>query len=201
MSDIVGYTELTAKCGPEVVTTMLNCFYNKLDKLVTKHGLYKIETIGDAYIAVGGIIENSDQDHCARIIDFSEDALAAAKETSISPSSGDMSSIDIRIGVHTGPCVGAVVGQLNPKFSLYGDTVNVVSRIESTGKSGVIHLSADAAELLRKQKPKMARHYLHLRGQTELKGKGFMTTYWYTRKEPPACAPAAPAHFDTIYEN
>merc|ERR1711977_694132 len=158
MSDIVGYTELTEKLGPESVTRLLNQFYHKLDDLVTKYHLYKIETIGDAYFAVGGMLEGEDLDtnHCARVMAFSEEAIQAAKEISI-PSAEENSSanIRIRIGIHSGPCVGAVVGSLNPKFSLYGDTVNVVSRVESTGKPDNIHVSSDAAELLRKQSADM----------------------------------------------
>lgn len=176
MSDIVGYTKMASQMSPEALTSMLNCFYHKLDNLVPKHNLFKIETIGDAYIAVGGILQDDDEDHCSRVVQFSEEALRAARETSI-PGLTE-SSIKIRIGIHSGPCIGAVVGQLNPKFSLYGDTVNVVSRLESTGKAGFAHLSLAAAELLEKQNHALARN-LQIRGQTELKGKGFMTTFWY----------------------
>lgn len=179
LTDIVGYTELCDKLGPKAVTEMLNRFYHKLDKLVTKHRLYKIETIGDAYFAVGGMLVENDHDHCARIIAFGEEAIQAAKETSIALEGLDnATNINIRIGVHSGACVGAVVGSLNPKFSLYGDTVNVVSRIETTGKPDSIHVSSDAAELLRRQNPGMGKN-LHFRGSTKLKGKGYMQTYWY----------------------
>merc|ERR1711904_666887 len=159
--------ELCNKLGPKAVTEMLNRFY------------HKIETIGDAYFAVGGMLVENDHDHCARIIAFGEEAFQAAKETSIALEGSDnANNINIRIGVHSGACVGAVVGSLNPKVSLYGDTVNVVSRIETTGKPDSIHVSSDAAELLRRQNPGMGEN-LHFRGSTKLKGKGYMQTYWY----------------------
>jgi class 3 adenylate cyclase len=208
MSDIVGYTELTEKLGPEPVTRLLNQFYHKLDDLVTKYHLYKIETIGDAYFAVGGMLEGEDVDtnHCARVMAFSEEAMQAAKEICI-PSAEENSSanIRIRIGIHSGPCVGAVVGSLNPKFSLYGDTVNVVSRVESTGKPDNIHVSSDAAELLRKQNIQMSSNLMY-RGSTKLKGKGYMQTYWYKRdsgrssmdtlpSESPSDCPSSPREY------
>ena len=190
MSDIVGYTELTEKLGPESITEMLNQFYHKLDSLVTKYGLYKIETIGDAYFVVGGILNENDKDHCARIVAFAEEAIRAAGETPV-PRPGALtaggeaeiegSGISIRIGVHSGPCVGAVVGSLNPKFSLYGDTVNVVSRIETTGRPDSIHMSLDAAELLQRQNAEMSAS-LQYRGATKLKGKGYMMTYFFSRE-------------------
>jgi len=179
MSDIVGYTELTERLGPEAVTRLLNQFYHKLDGLVTKYHLYKIETIGDAYFAVGGMLDEYDSDHCARVMAFAEEALQAARDTSVSyEGSGGSSNMRIRVGVHSGPAVGAVVGSLNPKFSLYGDTVNVVSRIESTGRPDSIHVSSQAAELLRRQNLSMSDN-LHFRGATKLKGKGYMQTFWY----------------------
>lgn len=185
MSDIVGYTALTEKLGPQRIAEVLNQFYRKLDALVTKYNLYKMETIGDAYFVVGGIQDQgNDKDHCARILEFSEEAIRVARETSISfdqnngADQGARSNISIRIGVHSGPCVGAVVGSLNPKFSLYGDTVNVVSRIETTGKPDCIHVSSDAADLLRRQRREMSAH-LEYRGSTKLKGKGYMSTYFF----------------------
>merc|ERR1711977_259092 len=190
MSDIVGYTELTEKLGSESITQVLNQFYHKLDHLVRKYNLYKIETIGDAYFVVGGILKENDRDHCARIMAFGEEAIQAAKETTIplpppatkgdpaSTPEAQSSNISIRIGVHSGPCVGAVVGSLNPKFSLYGDTVNVVSRIETTGRPDSIHVSSHAADLLRKQSADMGNR-LHYRGATKLKGKGYMQTYFF----------------------
>merc|ERR1711937_829497 len=183
MSDIVGYTQLTEQLGPESVTRLLNQFYTQLDDLVTKYHLYKIETIGDAYFAVGGMLEdeNVDTNHCARVMAFSEEAIQAAKEICIpSDEENTSANIRIRIGIHSGPCVGAVVGSLNPKFSLYGDTVNVVSRVESTGRPNSVHVSSDAAELLRKQDLQMSMD-LQYRGSTKLKGKGYMQTYWYKR--------------------
>lgn len=180
MTDIVGYTALSERLGGESITQMLNQFYHKLDHLVTKYDLYKIETIGDAYFVVGGMLKENDRDHCARTMAFAEEAIQAAKETSIpsgDPEAPDM-NISIRIGVHSGPCVGAVVGSLNPKFSLYGDTVNVVSRIETTGKADMIHVSSQAAELLKRQDEDMTS-CLHYRGATKLKGKGIMQTYFF----------------------
>jgi len=179
MSDIVGYTQLTEQLGPEAVTQMLNQLYHKLDGLVTKYRLYKIETIGDAYFAVGGMLDENDPDHCARVIAFGEEAVEAARQITV-PNTNGLNSINVRIGIHSGPCVGAVVGSLNPKFSLYGDTVNVVSRVESTGRPNSVHVSSDAAELLRKQDLQMSMD-LQYRGSTKLKGKGYMQTYWYKR--------------------
>lgn len=124
------------------------------------------------------MLEEDDPDHSSRVLRFAEDAMNAAKNTSISAHGLVYPSINIRVGIHSGPCIGAVVGELNPKFSLYGDTVNVVSRLENTGEAGRIHVSCDTTEVILKQSPELACR-LNRRGQIELKGKGFMTTYWF----------------------
>ena len=170
-SDIVGFTDLCSKLTPSKVMALLDRLYQRLDALCAEHALFKVETIGDAFMCCGGIREGQEADHCARIAAFALDACAAAAQVAVDEDQPDMGCISIRAGFHCGPVVASVVGRDNPRYCLFGDTVNTASRMESSSEAGRVNLSAEAALLLRAQCPAAT---LASRGAVAIKGKGTM---------------------------
>ncbi|CAB1348486.1 unnamed protein product, partial [Coregonus sp. 'balchen'] len=136
-SDVVTFTNICSECEPIQIVNMLNSMYLKFDRLTTVHTVYKVETIGDAYMVVGGVpIPVSS--HAERVANFSLGMIIAAREV-INPITGG--PIQIRVGVHSGPVLAGVVGEKMPRYCLFGDTVNTASRMESHGLPNKIHLS------------------------------------------------------------
>jgi class 3 adenylate cyclase len=174
-SDIVGFTTIAESLPPLKVANLLDQLYLKFDALARKHDLFKIETIGDAYMCASNLAKKQDIDHVKRIAEFAIDAVEAASQTLIDAEDPSRGNVVIRVGFHSGPVVSNVIGSMNPRYGIFGDTVNVSSRMESTSKPGQIHCSERSAHLLMKQARKML---VTRRGETKIKGKGTMTTYW-----------------------
>ncbi|CAB9505497.1 activated protein kinase catalytic subunit alpha-1 [Seminavis robusta] len=174
-SDIVGFTNLSATLEPRKVAQMLDRLYTKLDALTHKHDIFKVETIGDAYMAVTNLVKEQDDDHARRIALFAIDAIAAANDTIIDADDPAKGHVNIRVGFHSGSVVGDVVGTRAPRYCLFGDTVNTASRMESNSEVNRIHCSRAAAQLLHTQCPDLP---LTSRGKISVKGKGKMHTYW-----------------------
>ena len=174
-SDIVGFTTLSSTLTPRKVANMLDRLYHKFDALSQKHDLYKVETIGDAYLAVTNLVKDQPNDHAKLIADFAIDAVKASNETLVDEDDESKGFVNIRVGFHSGPIVADVVGNRNRKYTLFGDTINTSSRMESTSKTNRIQCSKASALLLRKQAPDIA---LASRGLIPVKGKGEMHTFW-----------------------
>lgn len=173
--DIVGFTEISSALAPMKVANMLDRLYTKFDALSRKHEVFKVETIGDAYMAVTNLVKNQSRDHAKRIAEFAIDAIKAANETYIDPEDESKGMVAIRVGFHSGSVVADVVGTRNPRYCLFGDSVNVASRMESKSKANRIHCSNAAADLLKIQYPELS---LEPRGLIKIKGKGAMQTFW-----------------------
>ncbi|EYC35605.1 hypothetical protein Y032_1015g3396 [Ancylostoma ceylanicum] len=131
-SDIVSFTELSSKCSPMQVVDFLNEFYTVFDSKIEERDVYKVETIGDAYLCVSGLPHRNGTDHIKEICSMSVTILKDLRNFRIMHMPTER--VMIRIGVHTGPCVAGVVGLAMPKYCLFGDTVNTASRMESNGK-------------------------------------------------------------------
>ncbi|XP_045929527.1 guanylate cyclase soluble subunit beta-2-like [Micropterus dolomieu] len=171
-SDVVTFTDICSLCEPIQIVLMLNSMYLRFDRLTTVHDVYKVETIGDAYMVVGGVpIPVSS--HAERVANFALGMILAAKEV-INPITGG--PIQIRVGLHSGPVLAGVVGEKMPRYCLFGDTVNTASRMESHGLPDRIHLSPNVYQALENK-----GFAIQKRGEIEVKGKGRMTTYFLER--------------------
>uniref|UniRef100_A0A8B9XSA0 guanylate cyclase n=2 Tax=Bos mutus grunniens TaxID=30521 RepID=A0A8B9XSA0_BOSMU len=136
-SDVVTFTNICAACEPIQIVNMLNSMYSKFDRLTSVHEVYKVETIGDAYMVVGGVPVPVGS-HAQRVANFALGMRISAKEV-MNPVTGE--PIQIRVGIHTGPVLAGVVGDKMPRYCLFGDTVNTASRMESHGLPSKVHLS------------------------------------------------------------
>jgi class 3 adenylate cyclase/HAMP domain-containing protein len=175
-SDIVGFTPISSKMPPLELVKLLNHMFSTFDKLAEKHGLEKIKTIGDAYMLAGGLPVPTNN-HAEAVADMALDMQAAIKEFQACtvlkekmPENAD--TFQIRIGINTGPVIAGVIGIKKFIYDLWGDTVNVASRMESSGMPGAIQVSATTYDRLKD------KYIFEERGAIPVKGKGEMITYW-----------------------
>lgn len=140
-ADIAGFTSLSSGVDPDEVVGLLNDIFSEFDDLAAKHGVTKIKTIGDAYMAATGLSEDGVDDTGA-IIEFARDMIAAV-EGRTGPRG---EPIRLRIGINAGPIVAGVIGRERLIYDLWGDTVNVASRMETTGRIGEIQVSKAVTE-------------------------------------------------------
>uniref|UniRef100_A0A674JRM0 Guanylate cyclase n=1 Tax=Terrapene triunguis TaxID=2587831 RepID=A0A674JRM0_9SAUR len=171
-SDIVGFTALSAESTPMQVVTLLNDLYTCFDAIIDNFDVYKVETIGDAYMVVSGLPVRNGKLHANEIVRMALALLEAVKTFKIRHRPNDQ--LRLRIGIHTGPVCAGVVGLKMPRYCLFGDTVNTASRMESNGQALKIHISSTTKEVL----DEFGCFELELRGDVEMKGKGKMRTYW-----------------------
>ncbi|WKX97721.1 hypothetical protein Q1695_013416 [Nippostrongylus brasiliensis] len=175
-TDIVTFTVICSKCTPYDVVAMLNDLYLRFDRLIMLHNVYKVETIGDAYVVAGGVPDPCDN-HSERVLNVSIGLLMESKLV-LSPIT--QKPIRIRIGVHAGPVVAGVVGVKMPRYCLFGESVTIANKMESHGIPTRIHVSETAkTNGLRTNKSFVFAD----RGFTEIKGKGFMYTYFLERND------------------
>ncbi len=166
-ADIVGFTQLASRLDSQALVGMLDEVFVEFDSACKSHGLEKIKTIGDAYMAVAGI-PKSLPDHADRGARFALDLAVAIARVNKRRNS----NLDVRIGVHSGPVVAGVIGQSKFAYDLWGDTVNIASRMESHSEPGRIQITSETALLLGD------RFLIERRGEIIVKGKGSMVTYW-----------------------
>ncbi|XP_055377567.1 soluble guanylate cyclase 88E [Condylostylus longicornis] len=172
-SDVVTFTEICSRITPMEVVSMLNAMYSIFDTLTERNNVYKVETIGDAYMVVSGAPEK-DTNHAEKVCDMALDMIDAIQDLK-DPSTGQ--HLRIRVGVHSGAVVAGIVGLKMPRYCLFGDTVNTASRMESSSIAMKIHIS-EPTKLLLSQLYKVGE-----RGEVDVKGKGAMKTFWLEERE------------------
>ncbi|OQV13909.1 Atrial natriuretic peptide receptor 2 [Hypsibius exemplaris] len=171
-SDICGFTTICAVIPPLEVVTLLNSLYTLFDGIMEEYDVYKVETIGDAYMVASGLPIRNGRRHASEIANVS---LRIRRDITSFPLPGKLhESLKVRIGIHSGPCVAGIVGHKMPRYCLFGDTVNVASRMESTGEPMKIQTSETLKDLL----DKTGGFELQERGEIHVKGKGTMKTFW-----------------------
>uniref|UniRef100_A0A8C5QJV3 guanylate cyclase n=1 Tax=Leptobrachium leishanense TaxID=445787 RepID=A0A8C5QJV3_9ANUR len=171
-SDIVGFTAISASCTPLQVVEMLNSLYICFDSRIESYNVYKVETIGDAYMVVSGLPERNNDRHADEIAKMALDLVAGVRQVIVPHMPSER--LQLRAGIHTGPCVAGVVGYKMPRYCLFGDTVNTASRMESTSLPQKIHISSATFQVLLVDNA----YEIEARGEIDVKGKGKMKTYW-----------------------
>jgi guanylate cyclase len=166
-ADIVDFTPFAQRLSPAEVVSVLDQLFSHFDTLVERHGLEKIKTIGDCYMAAAGVPEPS-ADHARRAALLALDMQAAVSTSTV----GDDVGLELRIGINSGPVIAGVIGSKRFLYDLWGDAVNTASRMESQSTSGEIQITRETYELLKDE------FVCTLRGTIEVKGKGQMET-WY----------------------
>jgi class 3 adenylate cyclase/CheY-like chemotaxis protein len=166
-ADLVGFTTLSTQLVPAMLVRLLDQVFTAFDELADKHGLEKIKTIGDAYMAVAGL-PYPHLEHAETTVRMAIDMHKAIEKFS------NQSQVDLkmRIGICTGPVIAGIIGQNKFIYDLWGDTVNTASRMESHGAPGKTHIASTTYELI------CDRFQFEERGLVEVKGKGFMKTYF-----------------------
>lgn len=165
--DMVGFTSMSSSMSPDDLVRLLSDIFTACDAVVAEHGLMKIKTIGDSYMCVA----------------FNNDAVIASARAArqmLHVVSDRFPQIRVRIGLHCGPVTAGIIGTERLQYDVWGDTVNVASRMESSGEPGRIHVSGEMAKRLRntEAKERKGEMALLLRGEIDIKGKGLMETYW-----------------------
>uniref|UniRef100_A0A8C5CFI6 Guanylate cyclase n=1 Tax=Gadus morhua TaxID=8049 RepID=A0A8C5CFI6_GADMO len=196
-SDIVGFTTISALSDPIEVVDLLNDLYTLFDAIIGRHDVYKVETIGDAYMVASGVPNRNGNRHAGEMSNMCLDILHCIGTFKMRHMP-DV-KVKIRIGLHSGPVVAGVVGLTMPRYCLFGDTVNTASRMESTGLPYRIHVNQSTVDVLRELND---GYKIDSRGMTELKGKGVENTYWLVGKNdftkplpvPPDLTPGASNH-------
>jgi adenylate cyclase len=179
--DIVGFTSMSDSLPADQVVQLLEEIFSALDDVVERYGVTKIKTIGDSYMAVAFPVDHEliseDQeprtDHLVRAAKAALDMLAALHH--LDADAGNQRPLRVRIGLHCGPVTAGVIGTKRLQYDVWGDTVNVASRMESTSEPGRIQVSGAFAKALESRTGDLS---LFTRGKIMVKGKGELETFW-----------------------
>lgn len=170
-ADVVGFTSRSSDLPASEVVALLNRLFSQFDSLVTKHNLVKIKTSGDAYMVAGGLRAN--QERCLEKIASLALAMMHQVEKKDPPL---LEPIELRIGFHSGPAAAGLIGTNRRYYDIWGDTVNIASRLQSQGVPGKIQVCKSTRDKLKSD------FKFDIRGEIDLKGKGAITTYFLTGK-------------------
>jgi class 3 adenylate cyclase len=181
-ADIAGFTSWSSAREPAQVFVLLETIYQAFDKIAKRRRVFKVETIGDCYVAVVGLPAPR-KDHAVVMARFAQDCLSTFSmlvkqmEVTLGPDTGELA---LRTGLHSGPVTAGVLRGEKSRFQLFGDTVNTTARIETSGVRNQIHISQETADLL---KSAGKEHWIRLReDRVVAKGKGELVTYWMEPK-------------------
>ena len=171
-TEIDGFKDIARTCSPLELFDLLNIIYLTFDARIDSYDVYKVETINDSYMVASGLPERNGDQHAAEIANLCIDLMFITPGIII-PHDVNL-RLKIRIGVHTGATTAGVVGSKMPRYCLFGDTVNVASRMQSTGNPMKIQMTYETKMLL----DNLGGYVTEMRGQVEVKGKGNLDTFW-----------------------
>ena len=167
-ADFVGFTNLVENSDPGELLETLNTFFSGFDRIISKHNVLKVKTVGDCYMCVGGI-PSQQKTHAQEVCAAAIDMLKFVEGTNIQYEALGKPCWELRIGIHSGPVIAGSAGNI---FDIWGDAVNIASRMESSGESGKIHISEKTKDYLE------GSANLSHRGEIELKNKGKWSTFF-----------------------
>ncbi|KAL3937632.1 MAG: hypothetical protein SGBAC_007306, partial [Bacillariaceae sp.] len=183
-ADIVGFTAWSSAREPSHVFVLLETIYSAFDKIAYRQGVFKVETVGDCYVAAAGIPEPHEE-HAVLACRFARSCLKAMKEITVQLEVAlgpDTSELDMRIGIHSGQVTAGVLRGERSRFQLFGDTMNTAARMEHTGERNRIQLTQETADLLKEAG--WAKWIVPRSTTIFVKGKGNMQTYWMKTNKP-----------------
>jgi len=171
-ADIAGFTQISARMTPHALVTVLNRIFSSFDRMCESYGVEKIKTIGDAIMVAGGL-PSPRPDHMGAMASLALDLMAVAGTIA----TREARHIKLRIGIHAGPVIAGVIGTNRFSYDLWGDTVNIASRMESQGIPGRIQVSEIVYQRLQDE------FLFEPRGPLQIRGIGEMTTYFLTARK------------------
>lgn len=171
-TDFKGFTQYAENLSPEQLVESVDYYFSKFDSIMETYGLEKIKTIGDAYMCAGGL-PFATEDHAHKVMQAAME-IAAFVDESLQNNSTQQTRFEIRIGINTGPVVAGVVGIKKFAYDIWGDTVNIASRMESCSEPGKINISENTFALVKD------RFNCEYRGEIEVKNRGMMKMYFVT---------------------
>jgi class 3 adenylate cyclase len=172
-SDFKSFTEISEQLNPAELVEEINVCFKAFDEIVTRYGIEKIKTLGDAYMAAGGITDGQSDPVLQTVragIEMQDFIRQRKRERDIAK----LPAFEMRIGIHTGPVVAGIVGVKKFQYDLWGDTVNIASRMESNGESGRVNISEATYQQIQ-DNPTLV---FTPRGLIQAKGKGRMAMYF-----------------------
>ncbi|KAL4226442.1 hypothetical protein ACF0H5_014425 [Mactra antiquata] len=184
-SDVVGFTNISSRSSPLQIVEMLNTIYTCLDQRIALYDVYKVETIGDAYLVVSGVPKPNGKRHASEIAALSLDILEHVNRMEIPHIPG--TNVRLRIGCHSGPVVAGVVGTKMPHYCVFGETVNVANKIEALGRPCRVHLSKVTADILTELGGYVIKERVDFQEKNNhdlmIAFKGNVKTYWLESRE------------------
>lgn len=175
-TDFKGFTHMSEELSPEYLVAEIHHCFSAFDAIITKYGLEKIKTIGDAYMAASGLPKENER-HAIVAVKAALEMSAYMKERKLELDEKDKKGFEMRVGIHSGSVIAGIVGTKKFQYDIWGDTVNTAARMESSGEIGKVNVSKATYELVK------GDFECTYRGRVEAKGKGQMEMYFVESKQ------------------